>query len=544
MIANGLTVAPIATITNDISPPLALTNATASASSTDEITVTSTSGFIVGQTVEFTGTSFGGILTNGTVYFVDSISLSGTEFTISATPGGSLLSLSNGSGNMQVVVGGKPSVRVTTTIDHNFETNTLIRIDGVLGATQLNGNAYYARVIDDITFDLYTESYVVGAANYPVTTISAYTGGGYTWRAGLFYLSSATVTETNGTTITADSIVSLVIDTPIYFSKIETVSGTTFASGLESGVEYYVKTIDSFAKTFSVSTTRGGDAFALTSSLEVLNATQWSQENVDRLWVTVNGYRIPSSKLTISPVNEVGILTEIQSGDQVIITSMIPNATPDEEIYINIVDAIGNAAVYRQNSSTTTWVTQPVYDLSNTIYVNDVTQITEQTVQTEIIPAAVNGYYYVGLDADKNLITSVTVVNNTTSQTLPASSYSVVLDDLTPTLQITSGVTVGNSVTITVLQGNTIYVNGEFIGFTEVDVENNALIGLYRGNDGTPAEFYIPEYAKVFGLLSSQRLPDVYYDQTWNSYVWNTTLGDPLQISDTIPANFLKADIS
>ncbi len=317
MIANGLTVAPIATITNDISPPLALTNATASSSSTDEITVTSTSGFIVGQTVEFTGTSFGGILTNGTVYFVDSISLSGTEFTISATPGGSLLPLSNGSGNMQVVVGGKPSVRVTTTIDHNFETNTLIRIDGVLGATQLNGNAYYARVIDDITFDLYTQSYVVGAANYPVTTISAYTGGGYTWRAGLFYLSSATVTGTSGTAIAVDSVASLVVDTPIYFNKIETVSGTTFASGLESGVEYYVKDIDFNAITFSVSTTRGGDAFALTTSPEILNAIQWSQTDVDRLWVTVNGYRVPSSKLKISPVNEVGILTEIQSGDQV-----------------------------------------------------------------------------------------------------------------------------------------------------------------------------------------------------------------------------------
>jgi hypothetical protein len=165
-------------------------------------------------------------------------------------------------------------------------------------------------------------------------------------------------------------------------------------------------------------------------------------------------------------------------------------------------------------------------------------------VQTEVVPTAVNNYYYIGLTADKNLITSVTVYNNSTLQTLPASAYSVVLDDLTPTLKIVSGVTAGNSVTITVLQGNMIYVNGEFIGFTEVDIENNALIGLYRGTDGTPAEFYIPEYAKVFGLLSSQRLPDVYYDQTWNSYVWNTTLGDPLQISDTIPANFLKVGIS
>jgi hypothetical protein len=547
MIANGLTVAPIATITNDITPPLAITNATASSSVNNRITVTSTTGFAELQTVEFYGTSFDGqILTDGTIYFVKTV-VSSTQFTISATPGGSVLALTGtpGTGNMQVVVGGKPAVRVTTTIDHNFENNTLIRIDGVLGAVQLNGNTYYARVIDDTTFDLYTESYVPGAVNYPVTTISAYISGGYTWRAGLFYLSSATVISTTGTTIEVDSVASLVVNTPIYFSKIETISGTTFASGLESGVEYYVKDIDVLANTFRVSTTRGGAALAVSTSSEVLNATQWSQTNVDRLWVTVNGYRVPSAKLKISPTNEIGILTEIQSGDQVIITSMIPNASPDEEIYINIVDSTGNASVYRENSSTTTWVTQPVYDLSNTIYVNDVTQITEQTVQTEIVPAAAaNGYYYIGLTADKNLIASVTVFNTTTDEALPASAYSVVLDDLTPTLQITSGVTAGNSVTITVLQGNMIYVNGEFIGFTEIDVENNALIGLYRGQDGTPAEFYIPEYSKVFGLLSSQRLPDVYYDQTWNSYVWNTTLGDPLQISNTAPANFLKVDIS
>ena len=548
MVANGLTVAAIATITNDITPPLAVTTASASSSVTNRITVGSTTGFIVDQTVEFKGTSIdGNILTDGTIYFVQSI-VSPTQFTISATLGGSVLALTGvpGTGNMQVIVGGKPSVRVTTSVNHNFENNSLIRIGGVLGAVQLNGNAYYARVIDDVTFDLYTEAYDFSnnATNYPVTTISAYISGGYTWRAGLFYLSSATVIGTVGTTIEVDSVASLVVNTPIYFSKIETVSGTTFASGLESGIEYYVKDIDVLANTFRVSTTRGGSALSLITSSEVLNATQWSQTNVDRLWVTVNGYRVPSAKLKLNLVNEVSILTEIQSGDQVIITSMIPNASPDEEIYINIVNSTGNASVYRENSSTTTWITQPVYDLSNTIYVDDVTKITERLVQTNIVPAIVNGYYNIGLTADKNIITSVTVFNNTTNQPLSTSSYSVVLDDLTPTLQIASGVSVGNSVTITILQGNMIYVNGEFIRFNEIDVATNSLIGLYRGTDGTPSEFYIPEYATVFGLLSSQRLPNVYYDQTWNSNVWNTTLGDPLQISNTIPANFLKADIS
>ena len=34
------------------------------------------------------------------------------------------------------------------------------------------------------------------------------------------------------------------------------------------------------------------------------------------------------------------------------------------------------------------------------------------------------------------------------------------------------------------------------------------------------------------------------YDQTWNSYNFNTVEGDPLQISETAPAQFLHTDIT
>jgi len=48
----------------------------------------------------------------------------------------------------------------------------------------------------------------------------------------------------------------------------------------------------------------------------------------------------------------------------------------------------------------------------------------------------------------------------------------------------------------------------------------------------------------VFSILSNNRLSDLYLDQSWNSYVFNTTLGDPLQISETVPAQFLHTDIT
>ena len=80
-----------------------------------------------------------------------------------------------------------------------------------------------------------------------------------------------------------------------------------------------------------------------------MNVTQWEQHDVQRLWVTVNGYRLPSSKLRVGVDNEVSILTEISPGDVVIMTNMIPNATPDEEIYLNAVNTTGEQSIYRAN---------------------------------------------------------------------------------------------------------------------------------------------------------------------------------------------------
>lgn len=554
LLANGLTVAPIANISNSLTTPIADGIATdTTAGSPNEITIDSTAGFVVNQPVQFFGTSFdANIRTDGIVYFVDSI-VDSTTFTIKDFAGNQI-ETDGGSGNMLVVVGGQPSVRVTTSIEHNFVENTLVRIDGTSGSVQLNNNTYYAKIIDPFTFDIYNSPYSssLTAVNDPVTTIEAYTGGGYTWRQGLFFISTTTATATTDTDplltddyITVNSTNSLVSGTPVYFSEIETPNTTSgvptpLMGGLTQGTLYYVKDILDSTR-FTVSSERYGTAVSLTSDTGRINVTQWSQENVDRLYVTINGYRVPSSKLKVNDFNEVSILSEIVPGDSVIISSMIPTATPNEETYINFVSNTGEAEVYRTSPDITTWVTATVYPLATEIFVDDVTKLTRQVVQEVNTPAAIGGFYYVGLSADKNLIANVRVFNKTTGNFLPQEAISVVLIDLSPNVKIVPGpyITVGNELIITTLEGNLVYINGEQIRFNKVDFDTNALQEITRGINGTGTQNIIPIYSPAFGLLSINQLPEIYYNQTWNSNIYNPTDGDPLQISDTIPAQFL-----
>jgi len=555
LLANGLTVAPIANISNSLTVPLAITNATNTTSgSPNEITATSTSGFVVNQPVQFLGISFdANIRTDGVVYFIDSIDIDGVTFTIKDFEGNQIVT-DGGSGNMQVVVGGQPSVRVTTAIEHKFVENTLIRIDGTSGSVQLNNNTYYAKIIDPFTFDLYNAPYSssITAVNDPVTTIESYTGGGYTWRQGLFFISTTTATATTEASpdddyITVVSTDRLIPGTPVYFSEVETSNTdsngdpTPLMGGLTQGTLYYVKDIVSLTR-FTVSSERYGEAVSLTDDTGRINVTQWSQENVDRLYVTINGYRVPSSKLKINDYNEVSILSEIVPGDRVIISSMIPTATPDEELYINFVDNTGNAEVYRISPEITTWVTSTVYPLATEIFVNDVTKLTRQVIQNVTTPSTVDGFYYIGLNADKNLIAGVNIFNQTTGNFLPQEAISVVLIDLSPNVKITPGayITVGDQLTITTLEGNTVYINGEQIRFNKVDFANNSLQEITRGINGTGTQNIIPIYSPAYGLLSINQLPEIYYNQTWNSNIYNVVDGDPLQISETIPARFLN----
>jgi hypothetical protein len=537
----------ITNINNTISAPLAQTVATATTTGTNRITVLSTTGFVVGQTVDFKSDSMFGGLTAGTVYFVDSI-VSSTAFTIK-NQNGVQVPLSNGSGVMVVTVGGNPAVTVSTSTPPGFVLNTRVRLGDISGSTQLNENAYYVRPVTDTTFELYQQAYntTLNGINQPVTTVSTYTGGGFIWEQGILYLTTTTATATTdgNERITVTSTENLVVNTPVYFSEAGAENGTNILGGLKQGTEYFVHTVYNSTQ-FSVSEAQYGTIFPVTTDTGSINVTQWDQTDVDRVWVTVNGYKVPSSKLRLNDFNELSILAPIVSSDQIIITNMIPTATPNEEVYINFVNSVNEGTVYRENVRNRTWLTQPIYDLSTTIHVNDVTSVTDQTIQNVNAPVVVDGSYTIGLTAPRNLILSVSIVNNNTGNTIDSSNYSIVIEDLAPSVKISAGpyINVGDSLTITTLIGGTIFVNGEQINFGSVNLANNTLLDIQRGANGTAKQFLIPEFTTVYSLLNENKLRNTYYNQVWNSYDYNTVLGDPLQISTTDAALFLQSDAS
>jgi hypothetical protein len=160
-------------------------------------------------------------------------------------------------------------------------------------------------------------------------------------------------------------------------------------------------------------------------------------------------------------------------------------------------------------------------------------------VQNATAPAiGLDGNRAIGLLADKRIISQVIVYNNTTSAALDPASYFVGTVDTAPVVNITAEVSTGDSLTITTIEGNLIYVFGEQIRFTIVDFGANSISGLQRGTNGTGVRTLIPKYTEVYGVLSENRMATPIYDSAWNFVSGEPAL--PLQISDTTGAVFLR----
>jgi hypothetical protein len=546
----------------------------------------------------------GNIDTTGTVYYIKAIT-SSTTFTISATPGGPTFNLNNSSTSMVAYVGGNVAIRVTTSTPNGLSTNDVVRIDGVMGSVQLNNNVYYVKTITSTQFYLYASPYLpaANAVNEPVTFSSSYISGGYVWLDESFIIAGTTTIKTTASNnrVAVNDATGIVPGTPIYFNVQGSTVGEDILGNILSKTEYYVLEtlpetlvadliigydyeIASLGSTsqaqwniiagtsgvtyligdiiYNVASTGAGNGtmyslqeftisenrypdegtFVVTNDTGVVSVSQFQQVNVDRLWVTINGERVPSSSLRLNEYNNLSILLPITSSDEVIITSMMPTATPNEEVYLLNVSTTNQASVYRANTQTRTWLVHPLTYTDTVIYLNDVTRITDNIVQTVTTPAAVDGTYTIGLTSDKNVICHLTIYNNTTSSYVDPANYSITTFNTAPVVVISDGVSVGDSLTITSVEGRLLFINGEQIGFNECDLVANTVIGLTRGANGTGEQTYIPLYSEVFGIIPNNRMSDVAYSTTWNSYIYNTVDGDPLQISQTVGANFLKVD--
>ena len=637
-----------------------ITRVTQTSSSTNSITCNSTSGIAVGESIVFSDTMFGPDITPQTVYYVESI-IDANEFTISTTPSGSVLTLTDAVGGALAITNDYAfgiadngisakiifAAQYDDTVDYinytvfgetypdqygyTIPETQLITGDGTVGpftlinyvsgdnpdnaVVEING----LRLLDteytinsstnELTFTSLTptSSDTIAVTSYNLTARqyfnTQYDITGATVSAISFVNNSTnpvqvTTSTAHGLTmptLTAGSfvvgnyykVVSLGTTTNTQWNTIAGTTGVTYyigkgftcanaGTGLGNGTAmnvpkvridgvlgsvqlnnntYYVNVLSSTLlglyynielddPVISVSSYTSGGYVWSDETFTVVNAFSIDQDNVDRLWVTINGYRVPSSSLRLNANNNLSILSPITTGDSITITSMMPSATPSQEVYLQNVNKSGIQTIYRANTQTRTWLTQPLYNTDTTIYVNDVTRLTDTVVQSVTASAPVNGIISVGLNADKNIISQVIVYNSTTSSYVNSTNYYVEIVDIAPVLQITDEVTAGDSLIVTTVQGNLVYINGEQIKFTTVNLSANTLSGLQRGTNGTGTQTYIPLYSEVFGILSTNLMPPTDYTQTWNSNVYNVTDGDPLQISDTDPAIFLNTDIS
>jgi hypothetical protein len=499
----------------------------------------------VGTVFTYNGAAVTG---NGTV-------LGSTEFSVTYANGVTPTLSNFNSATVFAVVGGTETTTVITTSAHNLNENDYVTIDGTPGSVQLNNQSFYVHILNDNTVALYTTPYdpAYSAVNSTVTTVSTYTnppGGGYIWKAGSFIIqfTQATASNSIGNYLTVVDSSGLVEGTPVIFTQAGSSPGDTIMGGLEYGKTYYILAVDpAGSNTIEITDTIGGtDTLPLTTDTGSITVSQFEQVNVDRLYVTVNGYRVPSSSLRLNRYNVLNILVEIGAADNITITSMMPTATPDENIYLLTVDSLGQGTVYRDNSLSRTWLTQNLYELQDTIYVNDASRLVkviEQTYSgTDVVD--VGGFYTLSIDADKTQITNISVYNVTKDRIISPVKYTLIVESLTPKIKIEAGSYIdnGDTILITTVEGNTIVINGEQIRFGTVDLINNTLTDLQRGYNGSPVNMMIPVYSEVYGLLNENRMSDIDYNQVWNSELYNTTLGDPLQISVTDPAQFLRTD--
>jgi hypothetical protein len=100
--------------TIEITEPSVSTAVTVSETTTNILTCLSTSGFSLGRPITFSGITMFGGLSEGIIYYVKNV-INGTSFTISTTPNGTTLPLSNGTGYMTATLDaiaiGQPTVR-------------------------------------------------------------------------------------------------------------------------------------------------------------------------------------------------------------------------------------------------------------------------------------------------------------------------------------------------------------------------------------------------------------------------------------------------
>jgi hypothetical protein len=275
-------------------------------------------------------------------------------------------------------------------------------------------------------------------------------------------------------------------------------------------------------------------------SSQVFTISQgYAMTDATRLFITVNGLRVNPEQARFYVGNNLNILTTIAPDDIVQVTSMVPTATPNEIVYTMNVDKNGTSNVYRANSGTATWLTADLLSTDDIIHVRDVSTLISELHIPGIV-TTLNDLLQVRVQCVIETVKEVVVYNVTSLTTLDKDSYALTNINAIPTISFSKQVNDGDEVQITLRLGNVVLIDSERISFKVVDYQNNTVSQLIRGVQGTGEVTIHTTYAVVNSLVPTNELSTLYYNKTWNSTTYSVETGDPLQLSNTDAANFLK----
>jgi len=286
----------------------------------------------------------------------------------------------------------------------------------------------------------------------------------------------------------------------------------------------------------------GGYIWKYSDTIQLTQPT-FDVVDVNRLFVHINGTRVTPDNLRINqPNNRLSIMSPISLGNTIIVTSYMPSPTPNELWYSLSVNRKGEMTIANSNIQNRTWLLEPLYPTDISISVNDVSKLVDITY--EIIRASYNNTtkkLYCFLNYNIIDIVLLTVYNVTTDVELAKTAYYLNTVNSTTEVIFTAGVEDGDELEFTLRFGDTVIINGEKITFRGINLEENTITNIVRGAEGTAVLPVHEIYSNVLSLSTKDILDSFYYDKVWNSDDYSAS-GDPLQISNSIPANFLKSD--
>ena len=422
-------------------------------------------------------------------------------------------------------------------------SGSVFRIDGVNGTTELNGNTYYMNQISSTTYDLY-----ILFTALPVTGSLGDTFVTTTDNAASFLSIGMLVSGTgigNGGANGGTFITSVQADTPT--AGTYKINLSIANAGTVTSASFGESTIGDNFSTYTGSGFGWNNLYTLqtptpTIPINFYGMPPMTYTEGSRTWVTVNGERIDPSYIKFYDDNYIGVLHTLTLIEEVLITSMVSGASPNSIEFNISVNKNGQSYVTRTNAQDGSWLTQEFVHGSDIMYFYNVSNLVEQ-VNTTVNVVEVDSVIYAYVQCDINAVKQVEVYNNTTLETLTDdTTYGITLINGRAAIAFTAGAgaVAGDVVTVTLIIGNIVEINGERIRFSTINVDNNTISGLTRGVQGTTILETHPVNSIGFGITPARRLTEAQYNSTWNSQEI-TSFGDPLQISTTETALFLNS---